>query len=284
MKHSRTKDIFFQIIKWAVLIIVLVITLIPLIYVATASFKSNQELMLGSVKILPEEPTIQNYIDAWKLARFDKLTLNSVYVSVIAVTGVLLNASISAYVFSRGRFPGKKTLYNIFLATMFISAGSITLFPIVQTAVKLGLNNLTGVAIVSIFTMSAMNLFLSIGYMKTISTEIDEAAKIDGCSFFRIYWNIILPLSKPVLATIGLVTFRTVWNDYLMPMVMLASKKDSYTLVVGIVQLKSMGGEGAAQWNLMMAGTMFSIVPIIVVYLFLNRYFISGLTAGSVKG
>jgi len=264
--------------------IVLAITLLPLVYTISAAFKPNREIMIGGAGILPREPTMQNFVDAWNLAHFDRYTFNSLYVTLIAVAGVLINSSMCAYVFDRGRFRGKKVLYLIFLSTMFISAGSITIFPIAQLAARLRLNNLTGVALISMFTISTLNLFLAMGYMKTISREIDESAQIDGCSFFRIYWNMILPLSKPVLATIGLVTFRSVWNDYLMPMVLTSSKNESFTLVVGVVKLKSMGGEGAAQWNLMMAGTLFSILPIIVVYLFLNRYFISGLTSGAVKG
>ena len=127
-------------------------------------------------------------------------------------------------------------------------------------------------------------MFLTIGYLKTINTEIDEAAIIDGCSFVRVYWNIILPLLKPILATVALLAFRRSWNDYLLPMVMTFGKSANYPLVVGVVQLKSSGGEMASQYNLMMAGTMFSILPIILIYMSMNRYFISGMTAGALKG
>ena len=270
--------------KYMFLIMVLAFTLLPLIFVISASLKTNREIMTGGINIFPVEPTLQNFKDAWNLASFDRYTLNSIYVSVLSMIGIMFNASITAYVFERGRFKGKKVLYTIFLSTMFISAGAVTLYPIVRIAISLGLNNLTGIALINIFTSSAVNLFLAIGYLKTISKEIDEAAKIDGCSFFRTYWNIILPISKPLLATIGLISFRYAWNNYLMPMVLTMGQKANYPLVVGIVALKSAGGEGAAQWNLMMAGTVFSIFPIIIVYIFLNRYFISGLTSGAVKG
>jgi multiple sugar transport system permease protein len=167
---------------------------------------------------------------------------------------------------------------------MFVAAGTVTLFPIVKLAAALGLNNLYGASIVQIFSSSAANLFLTMGYLKTISRELDDSAKIDGCSFFRIYYNIILPLCKPILATIALISFRYAWNDYLLPMVMTLGKPSTYPLVVGVVQLKNFGGEGASQYNLLMAGTMFSILPMILIFVVMNRYYIQGITQGAVKG
>jgi len=198
--------------------------------------------------------------------------------------GSVFLTSMAAYCFQRGRFPGRVQLYFVFLATMFIAAGSVTLFPIVRLAVRLKINNLLGVSIVQIFSSSAANLFLTIGYLKTISRELDDSAKIDGCSFFRTYRSIILPLSKPILATVALISFRYAWNDYLLPLVMTMGKPQTYPLVVGIVQLKNYGGEGAAQYNLLMAGTMFSIMPMILIFIFMNRYFIFGITQGAIKG
>ena len=284
IRKAHKQGLCQRVLKYIFLILITIITLFPIIYVISAAFKTNQELMLGGINIFTKNPTLDNFKQAWSLAHFGRYTLNSIYVSLIAVVGVVINSSMSAYVFSRGRFRGKKFFYNMFLATMFISAGSITIFPISKMAIALHLNNLTGLGIIQMFTISAVNLFLTMGYMKTISYEIDEAATIDGCSFFRTYWNIILPLSKPILATVALTTFQSVWNEYLLSRVLTIHDTNAYTLVVGVTQLKSMGGEGAAQWNLMMAGTLFAILPIIVVYLCLNRYFVAGLTAGSVKG
>jgi ABC-type glycerol-3-phosphate transport system permease component len=113
---------------------------------------------------------------------------------------------------------------------------------------------------------------------------LDDSAKIDGCSFFRTYRSIIFPLSKPILATVALISSRYAWNDYLLPMVMTLGKPQTHPLVVGIVQLKNFGGEGAAQYNLLMAGTMFSILPMILIFIFMNRYFIFGITQGAIKG
>lgn len=284
---------FGKVLLYLFLIVILIFTLIPLIYTVSASFKTNSEIMVGGASLLPKEPTLENYKTAWTMgaasslgnkATFADYTLNSLKLSLITTIGTVFLTSMCAYAFSRGDFPAKNTLYWTFLATMFIAAGSVTLFPIVQLTAKIGLNNLWGVSIVQICTSGASNLFLTMGYMKTISREIDDAAKIDGCSFFGIYWRVIMPLTKPILATVALMSFRFAWNDYLLPMVMTLGKPQTYPLVVGVVQLKSFGGEGAAQYNLMMAGTMFAIVPIILLYLCMNRYFVAGMTAGAVKG
>ena len=131
--------------------------------------------------------------------------------------------------------------------------------------------------------MNVTQFFLSKSYIDTISREIDEAATIDGCNFFQIYHTIIFPLLKPLIASVGLLSFRMTWNDYLLPMVMTIGNSDATPLIVGIVNLRSTG-ESATAWDLMLAGSALSIVPIVVVYLFLNKYFVSGLTTGAVKG
>lgn len=288
---KRSKAV--SVLIYTFLILMTIITIIPIAYTISASFKPNVEIMNGGVNLIPKAPTLDNFITAWTMgsgsgtaggSNFAHYTWNSLVLSVLSTIGSVLFTSMAAYCFQRGHFPGRKLLYNIFLGTMFIGAGSVTLFPILQISTAMGINNLYGTALVQIFTNSAANLFLTIGYLKTISLEIDDAARIDGCSFFKIYYRIILPLCKPILATIALMAFRYAWNDYLLPMLMTLGKTDQYPLVVAVVQLKSMGGEGAAQYNLMMAGTVFAIVPIVLIYIALNKYFVAGMTAGAVKG
>ena len=167
---------------------------------------------------------------------------------------------------------------------MIFGAGTVTMFPIMQMTSKAGMNNGIGLAIVQGATSGAANLFLTMGYLKTISKDLDDAAKIDGCSFFSIWWRIILPLSKPILATVALMTFRGSWNNYLLPTLMLAKYPEQKTLVVAVVQLQSTGGAGASQYNLMMAGTMLAAMPMIILFLCLNKMFVAGITQGAVKG
>lgn len=273
-----------KIIIYLFLIILTLITLLPILYALFGSLKSNQELLVAGARLLPEKFIFDNYVQAWKLADFKAYTWNSIYMTFFSVIGVVASSAMGGYAFARGSFPGKKLIFGLFTATMFLSFGTITLYPQLQIARLLHINkSLWGIIIMKIFGVSAMNLFLVRGFVNSISREIDEAATIDGCNFARIFTAIILPLMKPILATIAIITFKTVWNDYLLPMVFTISTPKKAPLVVGVVALKNTG-EGASSWNLMLAGTMISIIPMVIVYLCLNRYFVEGMTSGAVKG
>lgn len=263
--------------------ILFVFTIFPVAYSFLASFKTNAEVITSS-RIIPSTFRLDNYRAAWKLAQFGAYTWNSLYMAFFIVAGTILTSTAAGYVFSRGRFPGKRLLFGIITATMFLSVGSLYLYPQLVMAKFLHLNrSLWGVIVINIFGINVTQLYLARTYIDSIPREIDEAAMIDGCGFFRIYRSIVLPLVKPLIATVGLLSFMNSWNDYLLPMVFTLGRPEIRPLVVGIVALKS-SGEAASAWNLMLAGTTMSMLPILAVYLFLNRYFISGLTSGAVKG
>lgn len=234
--------------------------------------------------MLPETFQISNYIEAWRLADFGRYTFNSVFLSTMVTAGVVAISSMAGYCFARREFPGKNLLYSLMIAFMFINIGSISLRPLFELAVKLKMNrSMWSVILICIGTNQVTNIFLVRGYMATVPRELDEAAAIDGCSFFQIYYKIILPVLKPVLATVALLSFRSAWNEFIMPQVFTMSNPKMRPLTVGVVALKTMG-DGAAAWNIMFAGSAMSIVPIVIVYLFTSRYFMSGLTVGAVKG
>ena len=281
-----------KIALYAFLVIMVVITLIPLVYTLSASFKTNFEIAQGGVNLIPREPTFDNFKTVWGMSgttldtrtTYADYTVNSLKVSAMTVLLVVFFTSMSAYCFQRGNFPGRNLLYWLFMCTMFIGAGTITIFPLLQITTKLKINNHFGLALVQFGTAGASNLFLTMGYLKTIPRDLDDSAKIDGCSFFGIWWRIILPLSRPILATIALMSFRASWNNYLIPNLMLAGNQRFTTLVVAVVRLQSMGGAGASQYNLMMAGTMLAMLPMLILFLLMNRMFVEGITQGAVKG
>ncbi len=278
------KNYLLETLRITFLGIALIIVVFPLLYIILSSFKGNAEILTSGANILPERFLMDNYIQAWNLANFKVYTWNSLYMTFFIVIGSIITTTTLAYVFARGNFIGKKFLFSLMIMTMFIAIGSSALYPQFQIAKALGINkSLLGVIIIRIFGLHATNVFIGMGYLESISPEIDEAAKIDGCSFIRIYWNIIFPLMKPLVATIGLLTFRSAWNDYLLPMVFTISKPSRAPLIVGVVNLRNTG-EAASSYNLMIAGSAIAIIPMLSVYLFLNRYFISGLTSGAVKG
>lgn len=283
MKSMKKQKLLSNALVFAVLTFIFVIAIFPVIYTIMGSFKGNLEL-LTSNSLFPKRFVLDNYVQAWNMANFEKYTLNSIFMSGTIVLGSIFTTTIAGYVFERGKFPGKNFLFGMVISSMFVSLGSLTLYPTYMIAKFFHINtSLWGVIIIRVFGLNVTNLFITRSYIKTLSTEIDEAAKVDGCSFFSIFTRIIFPLLKPLIATIAILEFRHSWNDYLMPMVFTLSNKNRMPLIVGVMNLKG-SGEAASSWNLMLAGSSIALIPMIIVYLFFNRYFIQGLTAGAVKG
>lgn len=269
---------------WVFLLFIAVITIFPVLYVVFGSFKENKELLVGGANIFPSAWVIQNYVDAWQQANFARYTMNSLYISLGVMVLSLINATMAGYVFSRRKSKFKSILYSIFIAFMFINVGSVSLRPLYELAVGLKMNkSLISVILISVGGGQATYIFLCRGFTDSLPRELDEAATIDGCTFFQTYWRIILPLLKPVLATVALLSFRGGWNEYIMPLVFTMTNDALRPLTVGVNMLKN-AGDGTAAWNIMFAGATISIVPILIVYCCFSRFFMNGMTAGAVKG
>jgi ABC-type glycerol-3-phosphate transport system permease component len=280
----KRKNVGVSLLIYLVLTIVFLITIFPVTYTIMGSFKGNMELLTEGNKLFPKEFVLDNYKQAWQLGNFAKYTWNSIFMSGFIVIGTIFTSTIAGYCFERGDFPFKEAIFGMVVSSMFVNLGSLTLYPQFAIAKFFHINkSLWGVIIIRVLGLNITNLFITRGYIRSISKEIDESARVDGCSFFSIYWRIILPLLKPLIATIAILEFRHSWNDYLMPMVFTLSNPDRMPLIVGIMNLKG-SGAAASSWNLMLAGSSIALIPMIVVYLVFNRYFISGLTAGAVKG
>lgn len=273
-----------RVLIWVFLLFIAVITIFPVLYVVFGSFKENKELLVGGANIFPSAWVIQNYVDAWKQANFARYTMNSLYISLGVMVLSLINATMAGYVFSRRKSKFKSILYSIFIAFMFINVGSVSLRPLYELAVGLKMNkSLISVILISVGGGQATYIFLCRGFTDSLPRELDEAATIDGCTFFQTYWRIILPLLKPVLATVALLSFRGGWNEYIMPLVFTMTNDALRPLTVGVNMLKN-AGDGTAAWNIMFAGATISIVPILIVYCCFSRFFMNGMTAGAVKG
>ncbi len=269
---------------FAFMLMVALLTLYPIIYVVLGSFKENQELLVGGVNIFPRKFVIDNYIQAWEQADFATYTGNSVYLALGVMILSLLLSSMAGYVFSRKQFKGKELIYGLFVAFMFINVGSVSLRPLFELAIKLHMNtSLFSVILISAGGGQATYIFLVRGYMNSIPKELDEAAKIDGCTFFQTFYRVMLPVLKPILATVALLSFRGGWNEYILPLVFTMTNQAKRPLTVGVNMLKN-AGDGAAAWNIMFAGATIAIIPILLIYVCASKYFIEGLTAGAVKG
>jgi len=275
---------FIRALLWLLLVFISVLVIFPVLYIILGSFKQNQELLVGGSNIFPQVWITQNYVDAWNQANFAVYTKNSLLLSVGVMIISLFVSSMAGYVFSRKTFRGKELIYGIFTAFMFINVGSVSLRPLYELATNLKINtSLWPVVLFSAGGGQATYIFLCRGYVNSVPKELDEAARIDGCSFFQTYYKVIIPMLKPVMATIAILSFRQGWNEYIMPRVFTMTNDSLRPLTVGVNMLKN-AGDGAAAWNIMFAGATIAIIPILVVFICFSRYFMGGLTSGAVKG
>lgn len=286
MRKSERKDAVLSVIgsvcKWIFVISMCVFTLYPVIYTLLGSFKTNAELTLGG-GIFPEHWRFDNYTYAFSKLDFGKYTLNSVVLAVLTVVFTLVTASMAAYIVARRNFPGKKILTTAYLLSMFVSVGSVALYPTYNLLHAIGLtSNMTGLALL-LTGGQAANIFMISGFIRNVPKELDEAAYIDGAGTFRIFWTIIIPAIKPILGVVALFAFRTAWNEFVTAQVFTMSNPGLKTLSVAVANLRY-SANAAAEWHIMTAGASIALIPILIVYLFANRQFITGLTAGAVKG
>lgn len=282
----RKKQAISNTILYIFLTVVLIMTVFPLLYTVLASFKSNAEILTNPGSMLPKNPTVHNYVQAWTSESFHVPTLlrNSIIYTLVNVFTTLLISSMAGYVFARGHFKFKKLIFYCFTALMFIKTGGITIYATfkILTAIHLD-RSLLALMVVHLFSIPIVNIYLIKGNVETIPIAIDEAAKIEGCSFVGVFYRIILPLLKPILATVAILTFNSSWNDYLMPNIFTLTTPNQRTLIVGLMALKS-SGESASSWNLMLAGASIAMLPVLVAFAFCNKYFVKGIAAGAVKG
>ena len=275
-----------NILSYIVLITVALVAVFPLFYTMMASFKTNVEILTNPAAIFPQHITLQNYVDAWNSDVLDirRMLFNSTYYTVGIVFATLLTSALGGYVFARGEFRGKGFWLAAFSSLMFFSIGSVTIYPTLAILNFLHIpKSLPGLIIVKIFGVSIVNIYLVRSYILSLPTGMEEAAEIDGCSFAGTFFKIILPLLKPIMATIGVLAFQGSWNDYLMPMIYTLGEPTQRPLIVGIIAL-SKSGEAAASYNLVFAGTTLALIPVLIAYAVGNKYFVSGLSAGAVKG
>lgn len=273
-------------VSYLILTIIALITLFPLMYVIFASFKTNAEILTNPAAIFPKEPTFKNYIDAWNSDVFDlkRMLFNSTYYTVGIVISTILTTSMGGYVFAVGEFRGKRFWLAALNMTLFFSMGSLTIYPLLKILNFINVpKSLPGLMLIRIFSVSVVNVYLVRGFVYSLPKGIAEAAEIDGCGFYSTFFRVMFPLLKPIMATIGVLAFQGSWNDYLLPMIFTIGDPKQRPLIVGVIAL-SKSGEAAASYNLVFAGTVLSLLPVLIAYTIGNRYFVSGLTAGAVKG
>lgn len=282
MKKIKPKTCILFILKWLFLAVLIVFTLYPVVYTILGSFKTNMELT-GGGHFLPEQWHFENYKTAFIEADFMRYSFNSIVVSCAVTLLAVVTCSMAGFIFARREFAGKKFWLTLYMAMMFVSLGSVTLYPIYQLMHDLHLNKSLISLVVALTGGQAANVFLVMGFTKSIPREIDEAALIDGANLYQIFGKIVVPLMRPILAVVALFAFRNAWNDYITGLVMTITAPELKTLTVAVVQLKY-SVNAAAEWHIMLAGASIAIIPILIVYALAHKQFIGGLTQGAVKG
>lgn len=268
----------------AVLLISLV-TVFPLIWTVSTSFKPTSEILSNSMNLIPKMFTLDNYKDVFSTTPFARYLVNSL---ILAVGGVLTNlffGSLAGYAFAKLPFKGKKGLFMTFLGSMMIPA-VVTMIPsflVLKNFPLMGGNDITGHggmgfintywAILIPGAAGAFSIFFMKQFFETLPDELSEAARIDGCSEFKIFWKIYMPLAKTALATLGIMTFQAGWNQFMWPLIVLNSQK-MMTVQVGLASFQY---NESANYGALMAGTIVSTIPVLFVFIFAQKYFVEGI-------
>jgi sn-glycerol 3-phosphate transport system permease protein len=259
--------------------LLLIIMGLPLYWMITAAFKENAEIYRVPITWLPQAPTLENFGRAWRAAPFGRYYINTIIVTLLGAGGKLLLATTSAYAFAFLRFPYKNWVFLILISALMVPE-QITILPNYLMIARLGwINSYQGIIVPGLAV--AYGTFLLRQAFLTVPHEILDAAKVDGAGHLRTLWNIVLPIVRPALITVGLLVVVDKWNDFLWPLIA-TNTQDMRVLSVGIFRL--LDQEGTTQWGPVMAGTIFVVLPVMAVFLWAQRYIIEGIAAGAVKG
>ncbi len=276
LKYSK---LIIKIFKVIFLFILTIIWLIPLFVALVTAFRSNDDLLLRGFLSWPNSLSIQSFIDAWERGGLSKFIPNSFIITLPSLVLTLFLSSLSAYALARFRFPFRRFIFYIFVGGMMLPF-QILLLPVFKQVDALGIHD-SYLALITIHTAFQMGFctFVLRNYMTTIPIQIFEAAKIDGCSELRMYTSIMLPLILPAFAALATLEFTWIFNDYLWPLILLRTS-DKMPVTAGLAILQ---GQYIQDWTVIIAGALMATIPTILVFMFLQRYFIKGLTLGSNK-
>ena len=275
----KTNNALTKILIYSVLIIAAALVLIPVLWMISTSLKIPKETFASPPSWIPKTPTLAAYNTIWNEYPFPQYFRNSIVVTVGSLIVTLIISSLTGYGLTRFRFRGKESIAGFILITqMFPSV--MLLIPYYTLLGTYGLNDsLIGLMIVYISFKVPFCSWMMVGYFKTVPLELDEAARIDGCSRLKTFWKVVLPMTLPGLAACGIYGFITSWNEYMFANLLMTDPLMK-TVPVGIA---TFNGNDVIMWNELMGASVLSSMPLVIAFLFMQKYFISGLTAGAVK-
>ena len=268
---------FHKILFWLFLLVMTAFFMGPFLFSLSISFNAEQDVFQWPIKLLPDQWTLDNYRHVWEDLPFTRWLTNSLVITSIQTITNVFFASLAGFAFARLTFPGRDIIFSIFMASLMIP-GIILLVPkfIVLNEFHL-INTYAGIMLPGLITV--VNIFLMKQFFETIPRDLEEAALIDGCSYFRIYWQIFLPISKPALAAVAIYTFQGSWNEFMWT-VIVTTTSDMFTLPVGMNFLKN---EFQVNWPMLMASTILISIPTLIIFLFFQRYFVEGAASSGLK-
>lgn len=277
---TRLTAVFRSIVIYGILVLGAFVMLLPFAWMLSSSLMSAREVIARPLTWFPSELLFENYSRLSEAIPLGRMYLNSMIVTTLTNLGILLTSSLAGYGFAKFQFPGRDALFLLVLATMMIPF-FVVLLPIFYMVSQFGwINTYQGLIVPNIVT--GFGIFLMRQYMLSLPDEVLDAARIDGASEFEIYWRMALPLSTPVIGALGILAFVYQWNNFLWPLVV-ARSSDMWTVPVGLNSLR-VYASSADVINLQMAGAALAIVPVMIVFLLLQRYFVRGIALTGMKG
>ena len=279
MKSAHKKAVAGKICVYIILILLALVMIIPFLWMLSASIKSDREVFqMNPFVWIPENPKWSNYKEIWTKIPFATFVGNTVYLTIVVTALQLLTSSFAAYSFAKLEFKHKNGLFLAYIATIAMP-WQVYMVPQFIMMRKMGLNDKL-LAIICLQAFSAFGVFMMKQFYEGIPDDLCEAARIDGMSEYRIYAKIMLPLSNPALSTLTIFTFVTTWNDYLGPLIYLKSQEKK-TIQLG---LKMFISQYSSDYGLIMAGSVLSLIPVLLMFLFLQKYFVEGVASTGLKG
>ena len=276
---GRTRQRVTTVISYGILFGLAAMFLYPFLYAVLTSFKPLPEIAANTAQLWPETWTLNAY-RALRLLNVPRWAFYSALIAVTVTLGTVAFASLAGFALARIRFPGSKVVFNSILGTMMIP-GIVMLIPMFLVLKALGLVDTYGGLILPKL-VTAYGIFLMTQFFKSVPTELEEAARIDGASVFQIYLRIVMPLARAALIALIIATFQGSWNEFQHPLIVITVNNNLYTLPLGLALLRGNMGQNL-QWNVLMAASMLTTLPMAMIFLFFQRYFIQGVSYGGVK-
>ena len=277
MKHDQKRKIT-KFILYIILIGMSCIMLIPFIWMISSSLKLDKDVFTFPIQWIPQNPRWENYIDIWKRIPLASFVLNTFKITFFVTILQLFTSSFAAYAFAKLHFKGKNVLFLSYIATIALP-WQVYMVPQFMLVRQMGLDN-SHVGLILLQAFSAFGVFMMKQFYQGIPDELCEAARVDGMNEYRIYYKIMLPLSKPALATLTIFTFVNTWNDFLAPMIYLRDTQLK-TIQIGIRMFITQYG---SEYGLIMAASVLSLIPVFIVFLSMQKYFVEGIATSGIKG